>query len=310
MRHINHSSIAVISALLLATSCAGDATSVDRSTGAAATSQAGTSPATSAPASSAAAPTSAAEQTTSTVAKSTAGTEPPPKGTRLPQGSTPFELDPTRFTTAIDNPYWPMQPGTRWTYREVDTDGTELQAIAVVTTQTKTMANGITARVVRDTLTRGGEIVEDTIDWYAQDSAGNVWYLGEDTAEFEGGVVASTAGSWQAGVDGALPGVIVAADPQPGLAYRQEYYAGQAEDNGAVVSLSETADVPYGHFDTLLMTADTSGLEPNVLEHKFYAKGVGPILTVDVGTGGREELLSVDVAPSNAGTGPLGAPNP
>jgi hypothetical protein len=203
-----------------------------------------------------------------------------------------------------------MQPGTRWTYREMDTDGTELQAVVVVTTQTTTMANGITARVVRDTLTRGGEIIEDTIDWYAQDTAGNVWYVGEDTAEFEGGVVVATAGSWQAGVDGALPGVIVPADPQPGLAYRQEYYAAQAEDNGAVVSLDETADVPYGHFDTLMMTADTSGIEPNVLEHKFYAKGIGPILTIDLGTAGREELLAVDVAPSNAGTGPLGAPNP
>lgn len=309
MRHIIRSSTVFIAALLLATSCASDASSVDQSTGTVATLQSATSPATTAPASTAA-PTSASEETTSTVATSTEVTAPPPASAQLPQGATPFDLDPTRFTTDINNPYWPMQPGTRWTYREVDTDGTELQTVVVVTTQTEAMANGVTARVVRDTLTRGGEIVEDTIDWYAQDLEGNVWYLGEDTAEYEGGVVASTAGSWQAGVDGALPGVIVPGDPQPGLVYRQEYYAGQAEDNGAVVSLSETADVPYGHFDTLMKTADTSGLEPNVLEHKFYARGVGPILTVDVGTNGREELLTVDIAPSTAGTGPLGSPNP
>jgi hypothetical protein len=309
MRHINYSSV-FVAAILVATSCSSDSRTVDTSTEAAVTNPTETNTTTAAASSSTAAAPISAAAPTSTVAPTTSASQPPPESIQLPQGAESFALDPTDFTTNIDNPYWPMQPGTRWTYREMDTDGTELQGVVVVTTQTTTMANGITARVVRDTLTRGGEIIEDTIDWYAQDSAGNVWYVGEDTAEFEGGAVASTAGSWQAGVDGALPGVIVPADPQPGLAYRQEYYAGQAEDNGAVVSLDETADVPYGHFDTLMMTADTSGLEPNVLEHKFYAKGVGPILTIDVGTAGREELLTVDVAPANAGTGPLGAPNP
>jgi hypothetical protein len=310
MRHINCSSV-LVAAILLVTSCASDSRTVDTSTTAAETNPSGiTTAAAAAPSSTAAAAPISTAAPASTVAPTTADSQPPSESAQLPLGAEPFELDPTHFTTNIDNPYWPMQPGTRWTYREMDTDGTELQGVVVVTTQTKTMANGITARVVRDTLTRGGEIIEDTIDWYAQDSVGNVWYVGEDTAEFEGGAVASTAGSWQAGVDGALPGVIIPADPQPGLAYRQEYYAGQAEDNGAVVSLDETADVPYGHFDSLMMTADTSGIEPNVLEHKFYAKAVGPILTIDVGTAGREELLTVDVAPSNAGTGPLGGPNP
>ena len=309
MRYTNYSSV-LIAAILVATSCASDSGTAENSTKAAETNPSETTTeAAPTPLSTADAPITTAAPA-STVAPTTPESQPPPASAHLPQGAEPFELDPTDFTTNIDNPYWPMQPGTRWTYRELDTDGTELRGVVVVTTQTTTMANGITARVVRDTLTRGGEIIEDTIDWYAQDSAGNVWYVGEDTAEFERGVVASTAGSWQAGVDGALPGVIVPANPQPGLAYRQEYYAGQAEDNGAIVSLDETADVPYGHFDTVLMTADTSGIEPNVLEHKFYAKGVGPILTIDVGTAGREELLSVDVAPSDAGTGPLGAPNP
>jgi hypothetical protein len=214
------------------------------------------------------------------------------------------------FTTEIDNPYWPMKPGTRWTYREIDTDGTELLAVIIVTTQTKLVANGVTARVVRDTVTRDGMIIEDTLDWYAQDSAGNLWYLGEDTAEFDHGAITSTSGSWEAGVDGALPGIIITGDPQPGQKYRQEYYAGEAEDNGEVLSVTETTDVAYGHFDNLLMTADTSALDPDVLEHKFYAVGVGPVLTLDITGGGREELLTVDTASTDAGTGPLGLPHP
>jgi hypothetical protein len=254
--------------------------------------------------------TSPAAAATVEVATPSSKESPSTEFAELPQGATPFDIDPAAFTIEIDNPYWPMRPGTRWTYREIDSDGDELTVVVVVTTQTKLIANGVTARVVRDTVTRRGEIIEDTLDWYAQDSAGNLWYLGEDTAEFEGGVVSSTAGSWQAGVDGALPGVIVPADPRVGMKYRQEYYAGEAEDNGEVLSLSEVADVTFGHFDSVMMTADTSGLEPDVLEHKFYAAGVGPVLTIDVGGGGREELLTIDTAQSDAGTGPLGSPNP
>ena len=140
-----------------------------------------------------------------------------------------MQLDPADFTTEIDNPYWPMTPGTQWVYRETDPDG-DLTVHVTVTSQTKRIANGIEARVVRDTVSRGDELVEDTFDWYAQDADGNIWYLGEDTAEFEGGQVASREGSFEAGVDGALPGIALPADPQPGMAYRQEYLAGEAED--------------------------------------------------------------------------------
>src|SRR5687767_14826786 len=148
----------------------------------------------------------------------------------LPQGSDPVELDPADFTTDIDNPYWPMEPGTRWTYRELDEDGSELKVVVVVTTETKEIANGITARVVRDVVTEDGELIEDTMDWYAQDSAGNIWYLGEETAEFEDGKLATREGSFEAGVDGALPGIVMPGDPQVGMKYRQEYYEGEAED--------------------------------------------------------------------------------
>jgi hypothetical protein len=302
MRHITSSSIATavltVGVVVLAASCASDASRTEGSTLASGANPTRTAPAVT---------TSTIAPTTSTSAPTTSESSADLAG--LPRGATPFDLDPSDFTSEIDNPFWPMQPGTRWTYREIDSEGSELQAVIIVTTQTKLIA-GITARVVRDTVTRDGEIVEDTFDWYAQDSAGNIWYLGEDTAEFEGGVVTTTAGSWQAGVNGALAGVVVAADPQPGLTYRQEYYAGEAEDNGEVLSLDEAADVPFGQFDMLMMTADTSALDPSLLEHKFYAKGVGPVLTIDIAGGGREELVSVDTAPNDAGTGPLGSPSP
>jgi len=227
----------------------------------------------------------------------------------LPQGSAAVRLDPADFTTDITNPYWPMKPGTRWTFRERTMDGSESQAVITVTNQTRTLANGITGRVVRDTLTAGGSIVEDTIDWYAQDKAGNLWYLGEDTAEFAGGKVSSTGGSFEAGAGGAQPGIAVPAAPTPGLTYRQEYLKGEAEDNGEVLSVREQAQVPTGHYDDVLLTKDTSAIEGDALEYKLYAKGVGPVLVLTASGGdSREELVRVDTAPDGSGTGPLGAP--
>ncbi|MBK5249644.1 MAG: hypothetical protein JJE50_09460 [Actinomycetales bacterium] len=149
-------------------------------------------------------------------------------GSALPQADEPADLDPASFPTEIDNHYWPMETGTRWVYRETDGEGQELRVVVTVTSATKEIANGIEARVLRDTVTRDGEVIEDTFDWYAQDSEGTVWYLGEDTAEFENGEVTSTEGSFEAGVDGAMAGVIMPARPEPGLAYRQEYFAGEA----------------------------------------------------------------------------------
>jgi hypothetical protein len=236
-------------------------------------------------------------------------------GAHLPQGSTPVELDPARFTVEIDNRYWPMRPGTRWTYRELDEEGKRLQVVVTVSSATKRLANGVTARVVRDTVTEDGELVEDTVDWYAQDANGNVWYLGEDTAEFEDGEPTTKAGSWEAGVDGALPGVIVPADPVDDMRYRQEYYAGEAEDNGEVLAVGEQVEVPAGHFENALLTKDTNALEPKVLELKLYAPGVGPVLALGVsGGGGREELVEQTRVGTRtarlAGTTPLGESYP
>ena len=218
---------------------------------------------------------------------------------------------PADFTTRIDNRYWPMAPGTRWIYRDGD------QRIAVtVTNETKLIADGVTARVVRDTAVEGREIVEDTLDFYAQDRHGTIWYLGEDTAEFEHGRVKTNEGSFEAGVDGAQAGVIMPAHPKPGMRYRQEFYKGHAEDRGEVLSTREMAETPAGRFRKALLTKDTSPLEPSVLEYKLYAPGVGPVLTLGVsGESDREELLERDRASAvwvrRAGSAPLGqAPIP
>ena len=209
----------------------------------------------------------------------------------LPQGADPVELDPADFTTEIDNRYWPMRPGTRWVYRETDAEGAEQRDVVTVTNETREVM-GVEARVVHDVVTEDGELVEDTFDWYAQDADGNVWYLGEDTKEYEDGKVATTAGSWEAGVDGALPGVIVPAEPEVGMTYRQEHYAGEAEDAAEILSLSERAGVPYGSFEDVLLTKDFTPLEPDVLEYKLYAPGVGPVLAIGVSGGSdREELV-------------------
>ena len=205
----------------------------------------------------------------------------------LPQGSEPVRLDPADFTTRIDNAYWPMRPGTSWVYRE----GSQ-EVVVTVTRRIKQIANGVTARVVRDVVTdRRGRPVEVTDDWYAQDRAGNVWYLGEDTTEYKDGKPISTAGSWEAGVDGAQAGVIMPARPRPGLRYRQEHYAGEAEDRAEILSTNEQAQVPFGHFEDVLMTKDFTPLEPRVLEYKLYARGVGPVLVLGVSGGSGTERL-------------------
>jgi len=215
----------------------------------------------------------------------------------LPQGDEPVELDPADFVAEIDNPYWPMKPGNKWVYKETDAEGNEMQVEVTVTSDKKNIL-GISATVVHDVVTQDGAVKEDTLDWYAQDVHGNIWYLGEDTKEYENGVVVSTEGSWEAGVDGAQAGILVPANPEADMTYRQEYYAGEAEDRAKVLSLDEHVEVPYGAFDGCLQTEDSTALDPDVLEHKYYCRGLGPVLAVDVASGvGQEELITFEEAP-------------
>ncbi len=232
----------------------------------------------------------------STTAASSTGEASGPGGRGgMPQGSEPVRLDPDDFSVSIDNPYWPMIPGSEWVYRETDTRGTNQKVVVEVTDETKMIANGIEARVIRDTVTKDGAPVEITDDWYAQDNAGNIWYLGEYVTNYKNGKVVGHGGSFEAGVDGAQPGIAMPADPDPGLSYRQEYYKGQAEDRAAVITIGEErVQVPLGYFDRgILMTRDLVPTEPKVQELKFYAPNVGPLLSVHTdGNGSRAELIS------------------
>jgi hypothetical protein len=212
----------------------------------------------------------------------------------LPQFDDPVHLNPADFSANIDNKRWPMTVGSKWVYRVVDTsDGSVKRQVIKVTEQTKMIADGIEARVIKDVVTDHGKPVEVTDDWYAQDSKGNVWYFGEHTVAYEHGHPVDN-GSWEAGVDGAMPGVALPAKPKIGLSYREEYSKGVAEDQSRVLALDAQAEVPAGHFKNALMTEDFSPLEPKVSEIKFYARGSGQaVLSVDVSDGtDREELVS------------------
>jgi len=210
----------------------------------------------------------------------------------LPQGSDPVNLDAADFTTEIDNQYWPMTPGNRWVSRS-----SEERIVVEVTDRRKTVTGGIEAVVVRDTVTdNNGDLVEVTDDWYAQDRDGNIWYLGEDVKDYRDGKVVSTGGSWEHGVDGAVAGIAIPADPQRGVRYRQEYYEGEAEDRAEVRSVDARVIVPAGEFEGCLQTSDTTPLEPGVEERKYYARGVGPVLNEKVSPERfREELIRYSV---------------
>ncbi len=199
-------------------------------------------------------------------------------------------IDPAAFVEVIDNPHMPLSPGSTWIYEGTDGDTTE--HIEVQVTKERREVMGISAVVVHDTVSENGEIVEDTFDWYAQDVEGNVWYLGEDSREFEDGEQVSTAGSWEAGVDGAQPGIVMKATPEVGDAYRQEFLVGEAEDMAEVVELGASESVPAGAFDRLVVIREWNPLEPDVVEEKYYAPGVGVVLEeVTEGGAGRIELV-------------------
>jgi hypothetical protein len=207
-----------------------------------------------------------------------------------PEGVDPQNLDPADFADRVDNPYMPLLPGSKWVYEEKEKDGTVLE-VTVTVLDRKKKIQGVEATVVRDIVKEDGEVKEDTLDWFAQDKEGNVWYLGEFVKNYENGKVVDNEGSWEAGADDAVAGIIMPANPRVGMKYQQEFYEGEAEDRGEVLALDARATVPFGSFDNVLKTEDTTPLEPEVREHKYYAKGIGVVLVVDVAGGAREELI-------------------
>jgi hypothetical protein len=209
--------------------------------------------------------------------------------TNVPAGYHP-KIDPKKFTARITNPFMPLQPGTTRRYTGVR-DGAPTKHVMTVTPRHRTIM-GVRCVVVSDVVTQNGSLVEKTTDWYAQDSAGNVWYFGEDTAEYQNGVVTSTAGTWEAGVDKALPGIVMPAHPRVATTYRQEYRPGVALDIATIVALNGTRKVPAGTFRHLVVTFDKNPLDPSKKEHKYFARGVGFVYAILHG-GGHSETTAL-----------------
>ena len=192
------------------------------------------------------------------------------------------------LSATVTNPLFPLPVGGTWVYEADTPDGLERDEVTVLA-ETRTVW-GATTRVVRDAVSVDGELAEDTLDWYAQDASGHVWYMGEETAEYENGEVVTTAGSWETGVGGALPGVIMLAQPAVGDVYRQEYLADEAEDVGEIIELGLSITVPAGSFTGCMKTRDRSAIDPDLDEFKYYCPGVGNVLVEEPDA--RVELIS------------------
>jgi len=201
-------------------------------------------------------------------------------------------LDPAHFVSVIDNPYFPLPVGRKLVYTGTKDGQTQIDTVTV-TDQTKVIL-GITTRVVNDVATHNGTVLEKTFDYYAQDDLGNVWYLGEDTTHFLPNGKADTSGSFQAGVGGAQPGIIMEANPQIPDAYRQECFAGEAEDTAWVVGTEGSSRVPYGNVRNVLTTLEATRIEPGAYDQKVYGPGIG-IVSEQSLTGPNEfaQLVSV-----------------
>jgi len=194
-----------------------------------------------------------------------------------PGGAYRPTIDPASFSATVDNPYFPLTPGTTNVYTGAK-DGKNALNLVAVTSRTR-VVDGVTARIVEDRLYLDNVLEEKTSDYYAQDRCGNVWYFGEDTATLTpGGKVASTDGSFHAGVGGAQPGVFMQARPEVGRRFRQEWSPGNAEDTFDLVKPDTAIVVRAGHFTHALRTEETTALEPDVVDNKVYAKGIGEVV--------------------------------
>jgi hypothetical protein len=213
-----------------------------------------------------------------------------------PEGS-PYNpiINPEDFVAQVSNQFFPLVPGTTFIYEGLSEDGPERNQMSV-TSQTKVIM-GVICVVVWDRVWLNGSLIEETYDWYAQDRNGSVWYFGEDSKELENGVVISTEGSWEAGLDGAKPGIVMMGQPVIGEVYRQEYLKGEAEDMAEVLALNASVSVLHGTYSNCLQTRDWTPLEPGIAEFKYYASGVGLVReTVSEGGTGYMDLVDIIVA--------------
>jgi len=211
-------------------------------------------------------------------------------------------IDPSNFRGVVDNPWFPLKPGSTWVY-EGSKDGEPVHEVFVVTKGTQNVG-GVPCVVVHDELLgMDGSLVEDTFDYYTQDTHGNVWYFGEVTVALDDqGKMTDTEGSWSAGEDGARPGIFMEADPTVGHTFKQESYPGHAEDTFTVLDLASPVTVPYGSFTDSLLTEETTVLEPGIVDHKNYVMGVGEVAELQVkGPKPPEEMTLVRYTPGSAG---------
>ena len=209
-----------------------------------------------------------------------------------------IEIEPDDFVAVVDNAYFPLIVGSRYVYEGDKTDeGLERVEIEVLS-QTRDVM-GVQTTVMRSLTYLEGELLEDNRVLFAEDEDGNVWYFGELVTAYENGQLVEDPGGWEAGVDGALPGIVMHGDPAAhiGETYRQEYYQGEAEDTAKLLSVAESVTIPYGSFDNVVQTLDFTPLEPGAQEHKFYARGIGMIKGVDLETG--DELLLIEFEKPN-----------
>jgi len=201
------------------------------------------------------------------------------------------DLDPVDFSFTVDNNFFPLVPGRTLAYEKLTPEG--LERVEFTTLNETVDIDGFECRVVNDIETLDGEVTEDTLDWFAQQDTGDVWYFGEISRNYEDGFLDNLEGSWRTGREDAKPGYLMLAAPAIDDFYRQEYFIAEAEDVARVISLNETVVVPYGTYHNCLQTLEWSPLEPGNVEYKYYAPGIGLVLEVDPDSGERLELVDI-----------------
>lgn len=204
-------------------------------------------------------------------------------------------IDPVDFSSRVNNPFFPLIPGLLFTLERTNDAGT-VSVTGEVLAETEVVM-GVECVAVSEKVFLDGQVLEENRDWYAQDSLGNVWHFGRAVEKYEGAEVVSTAGSWRAGVDGALPGVIMKPDPQVGDVYVQRYSNGEAEDRAEVLALDATVEVPYGTFTDVLRIKEWTPLEPGVATEHYYVKDLGQVLVEQVEGGTASEKLVSELFP-------------